>query len=276
MAGRSLDELKEELFNNIRLRLGDGMVDIEADGPIPGDYSMVCFGAIIVGHLGPPGTGHGLVEVAGEEHDRAWRSDGAQPVEFRLVVLLRHPVPPADLLEPDGLRNRARRIQLIENRATHIAAPSPDRELVRPVPRAGGAVAVAVVEFRGGEQSLVGVGQRKREQVVLTFEIAAGEFREIPGEQRGTAPTVRDDVQRSHLAHIEVRRQHCTEQHAEPIGHLQSTRDVTRSERWIVDGAVQCVEYVVTDHSVAETTVFTTAARSPTPLTVISASVGAS
>ncbi len=24
------------------------MVDIEADGPIPGDYSMVCFGAVIV------------------------------------------------------------------------------------------------------------------------------------------------------------------------------------------------------------------------------------
>ncbi len=24
------------------------MVDIEADGPIPGDYSMVCFGAIVV------------------------------------------------------------------------------------------------------------------------------------------------------------------------------------------------------------------------------------
>ncbi|MCA9031313.1 MAG: hypothetical protein KDA66_10915, partial [Planctomycetaceae bacterium] len=24
------------------------MVDVEADGPIPGDYSMVCFGAIIV------------------------------------------------------------------------------------------------------------------------------------------------------------------------------------------------------------------------------------
>lgn len=23
------------------------MVDIEADGPIPGDYSMVCFGAIV-------------------------------------------------------------------------------------------------------------------------------------------------------------------------------------------------------------------------------------
>src|SRR5258708_23711911 len=24
------------------------MVDIESDGPIPGDYSMICFGAIIV------------------------------------------------------------------------------------------------------------------------------------------------------------------------------------------------------------------------------------
>jgi hypothetical protein len=24
------------------------MVDIESDGPIPGDYSMVCFGAIVV------------------------------------------------------------------------------------------------------------------------------------------------------------------------------------------------------------------------------------
>ena len=24
------------------------MVDVESDGPIPGDYSMVCFGAVIV------------------------------------------------------------------------------------------------------------------------------------------------------------------------------------------------------------------------------------
>ena len=24
------------------------MVDIESDGPIPGDYSMVCFGAVLV------------------------------------------------------------------------------------------------------------------------------------------------------------------------------------------------------------------------------------
>lgn len=25
------------------------MVDIESDGPIPGEYSMICFGAVIVG-----------------------------------------------------------------------------------------------------------------------------------------------------------------------------------------------------------------------------------
>lgn len=31
MAGLSLDELKEELFQNVRLRLGDGIVDIELD-----------------------------------------------------------------------------------------------------------------------------------------------------------------------------------------------------------------------------------------------------
>jgi hypothetical protein len=24
------------------------MVDVESDGPIPGDYSLVCFGAVIV------------------------------------------------------------------------------------------------------------------------------------------------------------------------------------------------------------------------------------
>jgi hypothetical protein len=24
------------------------MVDVESDGPIPGDYSMICFGAILV------------------------------------------------------------------------------------------------------------------------------------------------------------------------------------------------------------------------------------
>jgi hypothetical protein len=29
--------------------MSDVMVDIEADGPIPGDYSIVCFGAVIVG-----------------------------------------------------------------------------------------------------------------------------------------------------------------------------------------------------------------------------------
>ena len=31
MAGQSLDELKEQLYQNIRLRLGDGIVDIELD-----------------------------------------------------------------------------------------------------------------------------------------------------------------------------------------------------------------------------------------------------
>jgi hypothetical protein len=31
MAGRSLDELKEELFNNLKLRLADGIVDVELD-----------------------------------------------------------------------------------------------------------------------------------------------------------------------------------------------------------------------------------------------------
>jgi len=28
------------------------MVDIESDGPIPGDYSMVCFGAVIGSQIG--------------------------------------------------------------------------------------------------------------------------------------------------------------------------------------------------------------------------------
>ena len=31
-----------------RLKMPYVMVDIESDGPIPGDYSMICFGAIIV------------------------------------------------------------------------------------------------------------------------------------------------------------------------------------------------------------------------------------
>lgn len=31
MAGRSLDELKEELFANLKLRLGDGIIDLELD-----------------------------------------------------------------------------------------------------------------------------------------------------------------------------------------------------------------------------------------------------
>ena len=31
MAGTNLDELKEELFQNLRYRLGDGIVDLEID-----------------------------------------------------------------------------------------------------------------------------------------------------------------------------------------------------------------------------------------------------
>ncbi len=27
------------------------MVDVESDGPIPGDYSMICFGAVLVREL---------------------------------------------------------------------------------------------------------------------------------------------------------------------------------------------------------------------------------
>ena len=31
MAGQSLNELKEELFQNLRLRLGEGIIDLEID-----------------------------------------------------------------------------------------------------------------------------------------------------------------------------------------------------------------------------------------------------
>ena len=34
------------------------MVDIESDGPIPGDYSMICFGAVIVEPEEEPRAGH--------------------------------------------------------------------------------------------------------------------------------------------------------------------------------------------------------------------------
>lgn len=42
------------------------MVDIEADGPIPGDYSMVCFGAVVV-ELGLERTFYGRCRPVSEQ-----------------------------------------------------------------------------------------------------------------------------------------------------------------------------------------------------------------
>ena len=44
------------------------MVDIEADGPIPGDYSMVCFGAIVV-EPSSTKTFYGKLKPASEKWD---------------------------------------------------------------------------------------------------------------------------------------------------------------------------------------------------------------
>ncbi len=40
------------------------MVDVEADGPIPGDYSMISFGAVVVGDMEKPSLGefYGLLK----------------------------------------------------------------------------------------------------------------------------------------------------------------------------------------------------------------------
>jgi hypothetical protein len=35
-------------YNKTGVRMSYIMVDVESDGPIPGDYSMICFGAVIV------------------------------------------------------------------------------------------------------------------------------------------------------------------------------------------------------------------------------------
>ena len=45
------------------------MVDIEADGPIPGDYSMVSFGAIVVG----PGMPRGRSTASAADRSRMRR-----------------------------------------------------------------------------------------------------------------------------------------------------------------------------------------------------------
>ena len=48
--GRSFDPIRSSARKNSRepTNLPYVMVDIESDGPIPGDYSMICFGAVIV------------------------------------------------------------------------------------------------------------------------------------------------------------------------------------------------------------------------------------
>src|SRR5512136_1947519 len=46
--GRSPDSLTGKGNTNTVADMAYIMIDIEADSPIPGDYSMVCFGAIVV------------------------------------------------------------------------------------------------------------------------------------------------------------------------------------------------------------------------------------
>lgn len=48
MSGRRPAQNGPEIPNATATNMPYVMVDIEADGPIPGDYSMVCFGAVIV------------------------------------------------------------------------------------------------------------------------------------------------------------------------------------------------------------------------------------
>jgi hypothetical protein len=44
------------------------VVDIEADGPIPGDYSMICFGAVLVDEK-LDRSFYGQVHPISEKHD---------------------------------------------------------------------------------------------------------------------------------------------------------------------------------------------------------------
>lgn len=53
------------------------MVDIESDGPIPGDYSMVCFGAVVVEH-GLSRTFYGRLKPISE----AWVSESLKVSGF--------------------------------------------------------------------------------------------------------------------------------------------------------------------------------------------------
>ena len=55
------------------------MVDIEADGPIPGDYSMVCFGAVV----GPARQDLQLLFRTPSSLARKFRSSGNAVLDVR-------------------------------------------------------------------------------------------------------------------------------------------------------------------------------------------------
>lgn len=42
------EDLTEAALWRYAARMNLVVVDVEADGPIPGEYSMVCFGAVVV------------------------------------------------------------------------------------------------------------------------------------------------------------------------------------------------------------------------------------
>ena len=58
----------EDARDAILARMSYIMVDVESDGPIPGDYSMVCFGAVVV-EPGLPRTFYGRLKPISESWD---------------------------------------------------------------------------------------------------------------------------------------------------------------------------------------------------------------
>jgi DNA polymerase III alpha subunit (gram-positive type) len=72
------------------------MVDIESDGPIPGDYSMVCFGAVIV-ETGLSRTFYGkLKPISGK-----WIPDALEVSGFTRDEVLRFDDPSAEMTRFD-------------------------------------------------------------------------------------------------------------------------------------------------------------------------------
>src|SRR3978361_705660 len=72
------------------------MVDIESDGPIPGDYSMVCFGAVIV-EPGLERTFYGKLKPISER----WIPDALQVSGFSRADVLQFDEP-ADVMRLFG------------------------------------------------------------------------------------------------------------------------------------------------------------------------------